>query len=266
MVKLAANLSMMYGELPWADRFGAAARAGFAAVEFQFPYESSPDEIAAALRANRLQCVLFNLPPGDWAAGERGVACVPGREAAFRESVARGLEYALALETPRVHALAGLVPERADRAAYRTCYVNNLRDAADELAKSGRTLLIEPLNHRDMPGYFLTTQAEAHAIRREVDRPNLKVQMDFYHAQIVEGDLATTFRASMSDIGHVQVAGVPGRHEPDSGEIDYAYLLTLVDELGYSGWIGCEYRPRAGTDAGLGWIDRLRARGAPIGF
>ena len=149
MVKLAANLSMMYGELPWADRFGAAARAGFAAVEFQFPYESSPDEIAAALRANRLQCVLFNLPPGDWAAGERGVACVPGREAAFRESVARGLDYALALETPRVHALAGLVPERADRAAYRTCYVNNLRvrrrragqvrpDAPDRAAQSPR--------------------------------------------------------------------------------------------------------------------------------
>ena len=266
MLKLAANLSMMFGELPWADRFAAAARAGFKAVEFQFPYEWPAAEIAEALQANGLECGLINLPAGDMAAGDRGLASVPGREAAFRDALNRGLEYALALGAPRVHALAGLVPPGADRRACRACYIDNLRAAADTLAPHGRTLLIEPLNVRDMPGYFLTRQADAHEIRREVGRPNLEVQMDFYHAQIMDGDLTTTFRENANGIGHLQIAGVPGRHEPDPGEIDYAYVLKAVDDSGYAGWIGCEYKPRAGTADGLSWIDRLRDRGAPIEF
>jgi 2-dehydrotetronate isomerase len=255
---------MMFGEVPFLDRFGAAAAAGFKAVEFLFPYDHPADDIAAALERHQLQNVLFNGPPGDWAAGERGTACLPGREDEFRRGVAKAIEYALRLGTPNLHVLAGIVPAGADLATYRACYIDNLRFAADALAPHGRTLLIEPLNHRDMPGYFLTKQADAHAIRQEVGRPNFKVQMDFYHAQISEGDLATTFRKYLDAIGHVQIAGVPGRHEPDRSETDYAYLLNLLDEAGYTGWVGCEYRPRGRTDDGLSWIATLRARGANI--
>jgi hydroxypyruvate isomerase len=264
MLKLAANLTMMFNERPFPDRFGAAAAAGFTAVEFLFPYEHPADDIGEWLTAHRLQNVLFNLPPGDWTAGERGLACLPGREQEFHDGVARALEYAIRLGTPRVHALAGVIPAGIDRAACRAVYIDNLRAAADVLAKHDRTLLIEPLNHRDMPGYFLTLQAEAHAVRREVNRPNVLVQMDFYHAQISEGDVATKFKTYFDAIGHVQIAGVPGRQEPDRGELDYAYVLSLIDELGYTGWVGCEYRPRGRTEDGLAWIATLRARGASL--
>ena len=213
---------------------------------------------------HQLTNVLFNGPPGNWAAGERGMACLPDRRDEFRRGIATAVEYAVRLGTPSLHVMAGVVPAGADFAAYRACFVENLRFAADALAAHGRTALIEPLNHRDIPGYFLTKQADAHAIREAVDRPNLKVQMDFYHAQISEGDLATTFRKYVDAIGHVQIAGVPGRNEPDRSEIDYAFLLNLVDEAGYTGWVGCEYRPRAGTDEGLAWRAALRARGAKI--
>jgi hydroxypyruvate isomerase len=259
MPKLAANLTMMFTEVPFADRFGAAARAGFSAVEFLFPYDHSPAEVAGWLSAARVENVLFNLPPGDWAAGDRGLAALPGREAEFHASVGRALEYARALGTPALHAMAGIVPESADRGRCRAVYLENLRYAARALAPEGRQLLIEPLNPRDMPGYYLRTQAEAHAIREEVGEPNLKVQMDFYHAQIVEGDLATTFRTHAGAIGHVQIASVPGRHEPDDGEVNYAYLLRLVDECGYDGWVGCEYRPKGRTEDGLGWMRHLEA-------
>jgi len=257
MPKFAANLTMMFNEVPFPQRFAAAAKAGFAAVEFLFPYDYPPAEVARWLQEAGLKNALFNMPPGDWAAGERGVASLPGREEEFRAGVARAIEYARALGTPSIHAMAGLLPSGADRKRHREVFVANLRHAAKALAGEGRTLLIEPINSRDIPGYFLNTQAEAHAIREEVDQPNLKVQMDFYHAQIVEGDLSVTLRKHISHVGHVQIASVPDRHEPDEGEIDYRHIFRLLDELGYPGWVGCEYRPRGRTEDGLGWLEEL---------
>ena len=254
MPKFAANLSMMFNEVPFPARFAAAAAAGFKGVEFLFPYELPAREVARLLTDARLDNALFNLPPGDWAAGERGLASLPGREADFRASVEVAIEYALALGTPTLHAMCGLMPAGADRAAHRAVYIANLRHAAREVARHGRTLVIEPINPRDMPGYFLSSQADAHAIREAVGEPNLKVQMDLYHAQIVEGDLAVKLRRHIADIGHVQIAGVPDRHEPDEGEVNYPYLYRLLDELGYRGWVGCEYRPRGRTEDGLGWL------------
>jgi hydroxypyruvate isomerase len=200
------------------------------------------------------------MPPGDWARGERGIAALPGREPEFRDGVATALRYARALGTPTLHAMCGLVPEGADRAAARSTYVENLRFAARELADEGLTLVIEPINGRDMPGYFLQTQADAHAIREEVGAPNLLVQMDLYHAQIVEGDLSVKLKRWIRQIGHVQIASVPERHEPDGGEVSYPHLFRLLDELGYAGWVGCEYRPAAGTVSGLGWFKPWRRR------
>ncbi|MEP6915913.1 MAG: 2-oxo-tetronate isomerase [Acidobacteriota bacterium] len=259
MPKFAANLTMMFTELAFSGRFAAAARAGFTGVEFLFPYDHAPAQVACWLEDHALENVAFNLPPGDWNAGERGLASLPGREAEFREGVARALEYAEVLGTPRLHAMAGIVPAGADRALYRDTYLRNLAFAAAELSTHGRTLLIEPINPRDIPGFFLNTQAEAHAIREEIGAPNLKVQMDFYHAQIVEGDVTTTFRQYFGGIGHLQLASVPARHEPDEGELDYQYVLKVVDEMGYEGWVGCEYRPRARTEDGLGWLAAFRA-------
>lgn len=259
MPKFAANLTMMFNEVPFPQRFAAAARAGFKAVEFLFPYDHSPAEVAGWLKENGLFNALFNMPPGDWAAGERGLASLPGREDEFRAGVATALEYAKAQGTSCLHAMAGLLPEGAERAAHRAVYIENLRHAARALAPHGITLLIEPINARDMPGYFLTTQAEAHAIREAVGEPNLKVQMDFYHVQIMEGDIATKLRKWFEHIGHIQIASVPARNEPDDGEVNYRYLFRLLDELGYQGWVGCEYRPRGRTEDGLGWISALNA-------
>lgn len=258
MPQFAANLTMMFNEVAFPERFGAAAQAGFSAVEFLFPYDYAPQQVAAWLHDNALQNVLFNLPPGDWAAGERGLAALPGREGEFRAGVERGVRYALALGTPRVHMMAGLVPEGADPRALEQLYLGNLRHAADAFARHGIEVLIEPINGRDMPAYFVQTQAQAHALRAACGAPNVKVQMDFYHAQIMEGDLATTFRKHAAGIGHVQIAGVPERHEPDDGEVDYGYLFRLLDELGYQGWVGCEYRPRGRTVDGLGWLAAAR--------
>ncbi|MDB5839617.1 MAG: hyi [Herminiimonas sp.] len=256
MPKFAANLTMQFNEVPFIQRFEAAARAGFKAVEFLFPYEHSAEEIAAQLKQHGLENVLFNMPPGDWAAGERGIACVPGREAEFRAGVAKAISYATACGTPRLHAMAGLPPAQADRQACRATYIENLRYAAAETAKHDIMLLIEPINSRDMPGYFLNTQADAHAIREEVGAPNLKVQMDFYHVQIVEGDIAMKARKYLEHVGHIQIAGVPARNEPDVGEVNYPYLFDVLDELGYDGWVGCEYRPAKGTVEGLSWMPR----------
>lgn len=258
MPQFAANLTMMFNEVPFPERFGAAARAGFKGVEFLFPYDYPARDVAGWLRQHDLQNVLFNLPPGNWAAGERGIASLPGREEEFRAGVARGIQYALALGTPRVHMMAGLLPPGADRAMHRKVYLDNLRYAARALAPHGISLLIEPINGRDMPGYFVHSQAEGHALRVECGEPNVLVQMDFYHAQIVEGDLATTFRREQGGIGHVQIASVPSRNEPDDGEVNYPYLFRLLDELGYDGWIGCEYRPRGRTEDGLGWLAAAR--------
>lgn len=269
MPKFAANLSMLYPELDFLDRFEAAARDGFRAVEYLFPYAYDARELKARLDANGLQQVLFNAPPGDWDRGEKGLACLPGREAQFRAAVGRAIEYAGVLDCPRVHVMAGLAPQDADRAVLRRTYVANLAWAAGEMARAGVDCLIEPINTRDIPGFFLNRQEEAHAIVQEVGAANLKVQFDLYHCQIVEGDLAMKIRQYLPTgrVGHFQIAGVPQRHEPDVGEVNYAYLFDVIDEVsaqcGWDGWVGCEYRPargaaEGGTSAGLRWLQRWR--------
>lgn len=258
MPKFAANLTMMFNEYEFADRFYAAAQAGFEAVEFLFPYDYSPQQIRHWLTTNKLKNVLFNMPPGNWSEGEKGIAALPGRELEFRAAVARAIEYALELGTPQLHMMAGLIPVGADIALHRKTYLANMIFAAQELAKHQLTLLIEPINTRDMPGYFLNTQSQAHILLAEACQPNIKVQMDFYHAQIMEGDLTQTFKKYFKDVGHIQIASVPSRNEPDDGEINYAYLFNLLDELGYAGWVGCEYRPRAKTEEGLTWFKKLK--------
>ena len=261
MPRFAANLSMLYTELPFLERFGAAAADGFAGVEYLFPFEFAASDIAAQLKAHGLQQVLFNAPPGNWAAGERGLACIPGREAAFVRGMEQALAYATALYCPRIHVMAGIVPAGQTAAAVRSTYVANLRVAARMAAAQGVSLMIEPINTRDMPGYFLNLQADAHALLAEIGEPNVQVQMDLYHCQIMEGDLATRLRQNLPTgrVGHLQIAGVPERHEPDVGEVHYPYLFDLIDALGWDGWIGCEYRPArgavaGGTTDGLGWM------------
>lgn len=269
MPRFAANLSMLYPELDFLDRFEAAARDGFRAVEYLFPYAYPAGELAARLKANGLEQVLFNAPPGNWDGGERGLACLPGREAEFRDGVAKALTYAQALACPRVHVMAGLVPAGRERADLRGTYVANVRWAANEAARQGVDLLIEPINTRDIPGFFLNRQDHAHELIEEIGAPNAKVQMDLYHCQIVEGDLAMKIRKYLPTgrVGHFQLAGVPQRHEPDLGELNYDYLFDVIDEVsqqcGWSGWIGCEYKPArgaspGGTSAGLGWFQRWR--------
>ncbi|WP_192036220.1 2-oxo-tetronate isomerase [Halomonas sp. YLGW01] len=256
MIRLAANLSMLFPEHDFLERFPAAAAAGFKGVEYLFPYAFEAGELRAALDDNALSQVLFNLPPGDWEAGERGLASLPGREAEFRDSVMEGIRYAEALDCPRLHAMAGLLPDGADaatREAHLATYVENLRFAAGELEKVGKTLLIEPINGRDMPNFFLQRQGQAREVLKAVGADNLKVQFDLYHCQIVEGDLIRNMEAQFPHIGHVQLAGVPERHEPDVGEVNYPAMLAHLDALGYQGWVGCEYRPAGDTRAGLGW-------------
>ncbi len=248
MPRLAANLSMLFTELPFLDRFAAAADCGFKAVEFLFPYEESPDAVAAARRAAGVEIALFNLPAGDFVAGERGMAALAGRDRDFAASLDTALPYAKALGAKRLHVMAGLAP--ADR---RTGYIGNLQKAADFFQPHGIALTIEPINRHDMPGYHLSHQEEAVAVLEAVGRPNLWLQMDFYHCQIMEGDLLRRLEANLSYIAHIQIAGVPERHEPDSGEVAYERLLPRLDSLGYAGWVGCEYRPRAGTWEGLAW-------------
>ncbi|REF02061.1 2-oxo-tetronate isomerase [Cupriavidus plantarum] len=254
MPRFAANLSMMYNEHGFLDRFAAAAADGFQAVEYLFPFEHAASEIRKRLDDNGLVQALFNAPPGDWAAGERGTAALPGREAEFREGFAKALEYASVIGNDRVHVMAGIVPADADAARCRAVYLENLAYAAASAAAHGITVLMEPINTRDMPGYFLSRQDDAHTIRQQVGAANLLVQFDCYHCQIMEGDLAVKLKRDFAGIGHIQIAGVPERHEPDLGELNYPYLFDVIDGLGYAGWIGCEYRPRAGTSAGLGWL------------
>lgn len=261
MPRFAANLSLLYNDVDFADRFAAAARDGFRAVEYLFPYAHPAPRLAALLQAHGLQQVLFNAPPGNWEAGERGLACLPGREAEFQGGIAQAIAYAQALQCPRIHVMAGLVPPGADTATVRATYIANLRHAAAQAAPHGIQILIEPINGRDMPGFFLNRQDQAHALLAETGAANVRVQMDLYHCQIVEGDLATKIRHYLptGNVGHVQIAGVPERHEPDVGEVNYSYLFHLLDQLGYDGWIGCEYRPARGaaphaTRDGLGWL------------
>ena len=260
MPRLSANLSFLFLEVPFLERFAAAARAGFSAVEFAFAYDVPPEEIAARLARHGLECVVINAPPGDVAAGERGLASLPGREADFVASIEQALHLASTLGCRRIHVLSGCVPQGTaakERASRRVALAGNLRHACEMARNHGVTLLVEALNPYDVPNYFFSTQADAHALREEVGAPNLRVQMDCYHTQIVEGDIARKLERWLPHIGHIQIAGVPGRHEPDVGEINYAWLLRRMDELGYDGWVGCEYRPRGDTVSGLGWRERL---------
>ena len=265
MPRFAANLTLMYTERPFLDRFAAAAGDGFTAVECLFPYEHAVEDIAARLQAHGLTQALFNLPPGDWAAGDRGMACHPGREAEFAAGLDLALGYAQALGCQRLHAMAGTAPAGAAPEALHETMVRNLRRAAERAAPLGITLLIEPINTRDMPGYFLTHQQQAHDLLAEVGAPNLKVQMDFYHCQIMEGDLSRRLAKHVAGVGHIQIAGVPDRHEPDEGELHFPYLLDQLDALGYTGFVGCEYRPRGGTSEGLGWLRRYLGAGRSAG-
>ena len=274
MPQFAANLSMMYPELPFLDRFEAAAKDGFKAVEFLFPYAYTPEELAGRLKVNNLQQVLFNAPPGGldptsidqaWNSNTRGTASLPGREKEFQQGVEMALRYAETLHCPRIHVMAGLLGLGQTHASNHATYVGNLRWAAALAAKQGLDVLIEPINTRDIPGFYLNRQNQAHSIIEEVGATNLKVQMDLYHCQIVEGDVAMKIRKYLptGSVGHFQIAGVPERHEPDIGEINYPYLFSVIDEVSkacnWQGWVGCEYKPKlggqaGGTSAGLGWL------------
>lgn len=251
MPRFAANLSMMFTEWDFLDRFAAAADHGFTAVEFLFPYAHAPDEIATRLSRAGLMLALFNLPPGDWDAGERGLAAIPGREAEFRAALARALPYAEATGVKRLHLMSGRGSRHDPLAA--SAYAQALRHAADVTAPRGIEILIEPLNGRDMPGYFLDDFGYATEIIAALGLPNLKLQYDIYHRQILHGDVMTSLAALMPVIGHIQVASVPLRQEPQSGELDDRRIFAHLDALGYAGFVGCEYRPAAGTVAGLAW-------------
>jgi 2-dehydrotetronate isomerase len=256
MPRLAANLSFMFTEVPFLDRVEAAAKAGFKGVEALLPYEAPAEEIAARLKAHGMAQVLINTPSGDWANGERGITALPGREAEFRDGVRTALDYAGALECPRIHAVAGIMPAGADRAAYEATYRANLAFAAEQAAKQGVTVCIELINTRDIPGFFLSQIGHARRVIADVNRPNLKFQFDTYHVQIMHGDVTKHFEANFDAIGHIQVSGVPDRNEPDHGELNHDWLFQVFDRTGYSGWVSGEYRPRAGTLAGLGWAKR----------
>ena len=257
MPNFAANLSFQFTEVPFPERFARAAAAGFRGVEYLFPYEYPAQDIAEWLQAAGLEQVLFNLPAGDWAAGERGQACLPHRQGEFAESVEQALDYAMILDCPRVHCMAGLRSAGHDEAEFEATYIANLRHAADRFATIDTMVLIEPINSRvDMPGYWLDDIPKALRLLVAIDRPNVRLQLDLYHAQIMQGDLARTIEANLGSIGHIQIADNPGRHEPGSGEINYAFLFKLLDRLGYPGWVGCEYRPQGLTEAGLAWLPR----------
>lgn len=253
MPRFSANLSMLFTEVPFLDRFARAAQAGFEAVEFMFPYAHSPQEIKARLDATGLKAVLHNLPAGDWEGGDRGIACDPARVAEFRAGVARGVAYATTLGVPQLNCLAGKAPDGADDALLRHTFVDNLRFAAAALHQAGLRLLVEPINRYDIPGFYLQRTAQALSVLDEVGAPNAFVQYDIYHAQRTEGELAATLAQHLARIGHIQIADNPGRHEPGSGEINYRFLFQHLDRIGYQGWVGAEYRPASTTEAGLGW-------------
>ena len=248
---------MLFTEQPFMDRFAAARTAGFKAVEYLFPYAFDKAELAKALRDNGLQQVLHNLPAGDWDAGERGIACHPDRVAEFREGVDRAIEYAKALACPQVNCLAGKLPAGVSREQGQATLVANLRFAADKLKTVGIKLLIEPINSFDIPGFFLNYTAQASSLIDEVGSDNLFIQYDLYHAQRMEGELAATAQKYLPRIAHIQLADNPGRNEPGTGEINYAFLFKHLDAIGYQGWIGCEYKPKTSTVEGLGWIKTL---------
>jgi hydroxypyruvate isomerase len=253
MPRLAANLSMMFNEVPFLERFAAARKAGFEGVEFLFPYDFPAAEIRERLSGEGLTQALFNMPPGDWANGERGMAALPGRQTEFREAVKRGLDYAAALDCKRVHCMAGILPAGVSFAVASATYAANLAWAAEQARAAGVRLMLEPINHRDMPGYFLNTQAQGAAVVEAIGLDALGLQFDVYHVQITEGDITKRMEQFMPVIAHMQIADVPARNEPGTGEIGWAYVFRRMDELGYDGWVGCEYRPKGDTVEGLSW-------------
>jgi len=257
MPQLSANLSMLFTERPFLERFAAAAQAGFKAVEFMFPYAFSAEAIQAELQKHKLQLVLHNLPAGDWEGGDRGMACDPARVEEFRAGVAQAIAYATALGVPRLNCLVGKTPAGVDAALVRQTLVDNLRFAAAELDKHNIRLLVEMINTFDIPGFYLHGTSQALALLDEVGSPNLQLQYDIYHMQRMEGEIAATLHRQLPRIGHVQVADNPGRNEPGTGEINYAFLFRHLDAIGYQGWVGCEYKPAGKTEDGLGWIKAL---------
>ena len=261
MPRFDANLTMLFGEVDFPERFRAARDAGFRAVEYMFPYEWDIGMQADRLAEHGLSIQLHNLPPGDWAAGERGIACLPDRVGEFQDSVGRAIEVATALGCPRVNCLAGVAPEGADPEILEETLVENLRFAAPKFEEAGILLMAEAINTRDVPGFFLNTSAQALGLFDRVGHPNLKLQYDVYHMQIMEGDLAPTIEANLGRIGHFQIADTPGRHEPGSGEINYAFLFRFLDRIGWDGWVGCEYHPAGDTAEGLVWRETLAGDG-----
>jgi len=267
MPRFSANLSYLFTEHPFLERFAAAASAGFRAVEFTFAYEHAADDIRRAADRHHLEVVLLNAPAGDYASGERGLASLPGREDEYVASIMTAIEYAQALRCPRIHVMAGIVPSQADAATlaqrhalHRQTLLVNLHFACATAAEHGIDIMLEALNPFDVPGYFYSTQGEVHAVREAVGAANLKAQLDFYHAQRSEGSLTQNLERWWPHVGHMQIASVPGRHEPDAGEINYAHLFARIDALGCDAWVGCEYRPRTTTAAGLAWRERLGVR------
>jgi hydroxypyruvate isomerase len=259
MPRFAANLTMMFTEVPFLDRFELAAKAGFEAVEFLFPYPFEAEDIKRQLDEHGLTLVLHNLPAGDWVAGERGIACHPDRVNEFRAGVGRAIAYAQVLGVRQLNCLAGKAPAGVADELLRSTLVDNLRYAAHALKAAGLRLLIEPINTFDIPGFYLSRTTQAAAILVEVGADNAFIQYDLYHAQRMEGELAATVQKYLPRIGHIQLADNPGRNEPGTGEMNYPFLLAHLDRIGYDGWIGCEYKPATTTDAGLGWRQRLVA-------
>ncbi len=254
MPNFCANLSFLFSDAPFLERFDRAKRSGFRGVEFHFPYAFDKEALAGRAREAGVEVVLFNLPAGDWDKGERGIACIPARVSEFRDGVGRAIEYARALGCKRVNCLSGIVPPRMAETALRETFVSNLRFAAGEMGREGITLMTEPVNTRSIPGNYLRNSGQALALMDEARAANLRLQYDLFHMQIMEGDLAKTIEANIARIGHMQIADVPERHEPGSGEINYPFLFDWIDRLGYTGWIGCEYVPEGRTEDGLGWL------------
>jgi hydroxypyruvate isomerase len=254
MPKFSVNLSMLFTEVGFADRFERAAKAGFKAVECQFPYELPREDIAAKLDKYGQEMVLFNIPAGNWAAGERGIACLPGRESEFQEGVGKAIEYGKALKCPRINCLVGLTPKDAPADKVRQTLISNLKFAADAMQKAGISLLVEMLNDKDIPGFYLVRTQDTLRLFEEVKHANLWLQYDIYHMQVMEGNLTKTIQENVGRIGHIQLADNPGRHEPGTGEINFTNLFKFIDEAGYTGWIGCEYKPAGATEDGLGWV------------
>ena len=259
MPKFAANLTMLFTEAPFLDRFALAAEAGFDAVEFLLPYDFAVGDLRRALDDNGLHLVLHNLPAGDWAGGDRGIGCHPGRVDEFRAGVPRAVEYATALGCPRLNCLAGILPAGVSPEAARATLVENLRFAAPKLEAAGIELLLEPVNTRDVPGFLVSRTADGLAVLDEAGVGNVRLQYDVYHAQVMEGNLLPTLEANLARIGHIQVADNPGRHEPGTGEINYPAVFAALDRMGYAGWIGLEYKPASTAAAGLDWMRPFRA-------